>query len=256
MEETYFRDQVAVVTGAGGTLCSEIAADLASRGARVVLIGRTEEKLRAVADRILSAGGRCMICRGDVTDEAAMTAVESEVFRKWGVCRFLVNGAGGNNIRAMTGNSAYEPSDISGSADERPHGFFDLDMAAFDDVLRINTIGTVIVCRVFGRRMAEGGDPELCFDEQLPSAFPCSGVCDEQSCRGEFHAVAGGISCTGGNPGERGCAGILCERTQPEISLYTGRRTFRARRECDASLSDGQIRRGSGFDGMHPLAPG
>ena len=40
MEETYFRDQVAVVTGAGGTLCSEIAADLASRGARVVLNGR------------------------------------------------------------------------------------------------------------------------------------------------------------------------------------------------------------------------
>lgn len=176
MEETYFRDQVAVVTGAGGTLCSEIAADLASRGARVVLIGRTEEKLRAVADRILSAGGRCMICPGDVTDEVAMTAVESEVFRKWGVCRFLVNGAGGNNIRAMTGNSAYEPSDISGSADERPHGFFDLDMAAFDDVLRINTIGTVIVCRAFGRRMAEAGRGAILNFASMNSYRPLSRV--------------------------------------------------------------------------------
>lgn len=176
MEETYFRDQVAVVTGAVGTLCSEIAADLASRGAKVVLIGRTEEKLRAVADRILSAGGCCMICPGDVTDEAAMTAVESEVFCKWGVCRFLVNGAGGNNIRAMTGNSAYEPSDISGSADERLHGFFDLDMMAFDDVLRINTIGTVIVCRVFGRRMAEAGRGAILNFASMNSYRPLSRV--------------------------------------------------------------------------------
>ena len=42
MTDTYFQNKIAVVTGAGGTLCSEIAMDLAASGAKVVLIGRTE----------------------------------------------------------------------------------------------------------------------------------------------------------------------------------------------------------------------
>ena len=46
MKDAYFEGKVAVVTGAGGTLCSVIAKDLADKGAKVVLIGRTKEKLQ------------------------------------------------------------------------------------------------------------------------------------------------------------------------------------------------------------------
>jgi NADP-dependent 3-hydroxy acid dehydrogenase YdfG len=56
----FCKDKVAVVTGAGGTLCSAIAKDLARKGAKVVLIGRTREKLEKVADainRVPPAGG-------------------------------------------------------------------------------------------------------------------------------------------------------------------------------------------------------
>lgn len=176
MEEAYFRDQTAVVTGAGGTLCSEIAVNLAELGARVVLIGRTEEKLRSVAERIASAGGTCMVKAGDVTDEAAMSAIEADVFRTWGVCRFLVNGAGGNNIRAMTKNSAFEPSDTAGEPQGERYGFFDLDMTAFEDVLRINTVGTVIACRVFGRRMANAGRGAILNFASMNSYRPLSRV--------------------------------------------------------------------------------
>ena len=42
---SFCEGKVAVVTGAGGTLCSCIAKDLALKGAKVVLIGRTREKL-------------------------------------------------------------------------------------------------------------------------------------------------------------------------------------------------------------------
>ena len=41
-----WKDKVAVVTGAGGTLCSEIAVMLAGKGMKTVLIGRTAEKLQ------------------------------------------------------------------------------------------------------------------------------------------------------------------------------------------------------------------
>ena len=52
--DAHCKDKVAVVTGVGGTLSSAIAKDLARQGAKVVLIGRTREKLEKVAAEISS----------------------------------------------------------------------------------------------------------------------------------------------------------------------------------------------------------
>ena len=46
-------DKIIVVTGAGGTLCSEMARDLAMQGAKVALIGRNLEKLKKVDFNII-----------------------------------------------------------------------------------------------------------------------------------------------------------------------------------------------------------
>ena len=70
-----YEEKVAVVTGAGGTLCSAIAIDLAKKGAMVVLVGRTREKLEKVAAQIAAAKGVCRIEPGDVTDEAAVADI-------------------------------------------------------------------------------------------------------------------------------------------------------------------------------------
>ena len=43
--------KVAVITGAGGVLCSEIARSLAARGVRVALLGRTLSKVQALFRR-------------------------------------------------------------------------------------------------------------------------------------------------------------------------------------------------------------
>ena len=102
-----FQDQTAVITGAGGLLCSEIAVKLAAEGAKTVLVGRTEEKLKKVEAQILAAGGACMVRTADVTDEAAMEALADEVERTCGPCRSLTNGAGGNKHKAITTNFTY-----------------------------------------------------------------------------------------------------------------------------------------------------
>lgn len=158
MKDTYFENKVAVVTGAGGTLCSEIAMDLAAKGAKVVLIGRTAEKLEKVAEKIRTAGGVCAVKAGDVTDADAMERIADEIREEWGVCRFLVNGAGGNNIKAMTTHPHFDPAEISADKPEGMVGFFDLDLAEFQKVLLINTMGTVIATRIFARQMAEAGE--------------------------------------------------------------------------------------------------
>ena len=156
--KTFCEDKVAVVTGAGGTLCSCIAIDLAKKGAKVVLIGRTAAKLEKTAADIAAVGGKCRIEPGDVTDEAAMQAIADKVAAEWGPCRFLINGAGGNNVKAMPSRLRYSEADLTPTADfEKDRGFWDIDMAAFKSVLEINTIGTVIPSKIFGKQMAVAG---------------------------------------------------------------------------------------------------
>ncbi len=155
--ETSFAGQVAVVTGAAGTLCSEIAQELARRGARVALLGRTQAALEAVAAEIAAAGGTAMALPADVTDVAAVEAARQRVTAAWGPCRFLLNGAGGNQAAATTTMTAFEPGERVAGRKEGACGFFDLDLGAFESVLRTNTMGTVIPCQIFGREMAALG---------------------------------------------------------------------------------------------------
>ena len=155
---TYCEGKVAVVTGAGGTLCSAIAIDLAKKGAKVVLIGRTREKLEKVSAEIAAAGGTCRIEPGDVTDEKAMQEIADRVAAEWGPCRYLINGAGGNNVKAMPTRLRFSEADYTPTADfVKERGFWDIDLAAFKSVLEINTLGTVIPSRIFGLQMAKAG---------------------------------------------------------------------------------------------------
>ena len=91
----YFEDKVAVVTGAAGTICSEVAKDLASTGMTVVLVGRTLEKLQKVEAEINAAGGKATAFACDVTDKASTEELAAKVIEKFGKCDYLVNGAGG-----------------------------------------------------------------------------------------------------------------------------------------------------------------
>lgn len=152
-----WNNRIAVVTGAGGTLCSEIAAFLAEKGVKVVLIGRTAAKLEKTAEAIAKAGGVCRIEPGDVTDELRMREIAEKVSTEWGPCHILVNGAGGNNINAMSTLTQFDARELDNSLDEGERGFLGLDMAAFESVLKINTLGTVIPSRIFGAQMARDG---------------------------------------------------------------------------------------------------
>jgi len=166
---SYCNDKVVVVTGAGGTLCSAIAIDMAKKGAKVVLVGRTREKLEKVAAAIAATGGVCRIESADVTDEEAIADLAVRVEAEWGPCRFLINGAGGNNVKAMPTRLRFCEKDlcvknnpvnpVNPVQKELPadRGFFDIDMEAFKSVLEINTLGTVIPSRIFGLQMAKAG---------------------------------------------------------------------------------------------------
>lgn len=171
-----FKDQTAVITGAGGVLCSEIALYLAGRGAKTVLVGRTEEKLTAVAGKILAAGGTCMVRTADVTDEAAINRLAQEVQEVYGPCRYLINGAGGNNNKAITTNFTFEKEELWEDKPEDMVGFFDLDMNVFESVIRINTLGSVIPVRAFAKQMAKEGRGSILNFASMNSSRPLTRV--------------------------------------------------------------------------------
>ncbi len=152
-----FEGKVAVVTGAGGTLCSEIAESLGKEGAVLYLVGRTAEKLERVAERIRQNGGVAHIFAADVTSQKDMKALAEKMEKEGDLCDFLINGAGGNNQKAMPTLTAFDPREMTSSLPEGEKGIYDIDMEAFESVLHINTMGTVIPTLVFAKQMTKKG---------------------------------------------------------------------------------------------------
>jgi NAD(P)-dependent dehydrogenase (short-subunit alcohol dehydrogenase family) len=85
--------------------------------------------------------------------EAACATVAKELGPIW----FLLNGAGGNQAEAVTTTTEFDPAELAADKPSDLRGFFNLDLAKFDDVVRTNTLGTVIPSRVFGRELAKLG---------------------------------------------------------------------------------------------------
>ena len=152
-----FEKKCAVVTGAGGTLCSEISIHLAMEGVKVYLVGRTAEKLEITAKKIRKLGGITPeIYACDVTDRNAIAEL-ARLVELGGGCDYLINGAGGNNAKAMPTITQYDPRELTGELPEGQRGLYDIDMDAFESVLKINTMGTVIPTMEFAKQMIQKG---------------------------------------------------------------------------------------------------
>ncbi len=141
--------KVAVVTGAGGVLCSVMAKDLARAGAKVALLNRTFEKAKAVEEAILAEGGIAKAYACNVLDKTMVEEVAKQVEADLGPCDILINGAGGNNPRATTDKEYYESGDI----DSDVKTFFDLEESGVEAVFNLNFLGTLIPTQAFAKQM-------------------------------------------------------------------------------------------------------
>ena len=141
--------KVAVVTGAGGVLCSEFAKVLARAGAKVALLNRTEAKAQRFADEITAEGGIAKAYGCNVLDKAQVFAVAERVLHDLGPCDILLNGAGGNHPTATTDKEYYEDGDI----DADTKSFFDLDEEGVESVFNLNFLGTLIPTQAFAKQM-------------------------------------------------------------------------------------------------------
>lgn len=150
--------KVAVVTGAGGVLCSMFAKALAQCGAKVALLDLNLPAAEKFAAEIIAAGGTARAYEANVLKKETLEAVREQVHAELGTCDILINGAGGNNPRATTTNEYYFDGDIDR---QDITTFFNLDAAGVEFVFNLNFLGTLIPTQVFAPDMLGKADPVI-----------------------------------------------------------------------------------------------
>lgn len=146
---SFYEGKVAVVTGAGGVLCSVLSRALARQGAKVALLGRTLAHVQRVAEEIAAEGGTAKAYQCDVLDAARCEAVAAQVNTELGACDLLINGAGGNHPSATTAHEYFLPDDL----DTDETSFFCLDPASVSSVFSLNFMGILIPTQAFAKQM-------------------------------------------------------------------------------------------------------
>lgn len=146
--------RVAVVTGAGRGIGAAIAVELASAGADVALLARTESDLRAVAARVEALGRRALVHLGDANDLDALAEVVERTVGELGGLDVVVSNAGGSVSRPFLETRVEQL--------ERSFHFnvsvpFELVRRAVPHLLARGGGSVLVVSSVAGSRVTRGG---------------------------------------------------------------------------------------------------
>jgi len=131
--------KVAVITGGGGVLASEIGSGLAKAGVKIAFLDINEEAANVAAKKIIALGGEAIGLKTNVLEIEALKETRDAILAKFGKIDILLNAAGGN----MAGASVNPDQTI-----------FDINIDALDKVTDLNFKGTVLPSLVFGEVMA------------------------------------------------------------------------------------------------------
>jgi 3-oxoacyl-[acyl-carrier protein] reductase len=187
--------RVAVVTGGGSGIGRAVAARFAADGARVVVVGRGEDRLQATADEL---GERVTPIRADVSRRADVEAMAAQVLDTYGRVDVLVNNAG-----------YLLPVTLADLAEGAP---------AFDEVLGANLTSTYLVTAALSPLLARPGGRVV----NISSIAACTGGSGTGAAQGYAAAKAGVLGLTYGMARELGPQGVTVNAVAPGFVADTG----------------------------------
>jgi NAD(P)-dependent dehydrogenase (short-subunit alcohol dehydrogenase family) len=155
-------DQIAAVLGGTGVLGGAMADALADAGARVAIVGRSEERGLERVRQIEARGGKAFFVSADAMDSVSLAHARHAISEKYGTVSVLVNAAGGNKPEAT----------LSPGKD-----FCKLPLDAWKSVFDLNLLGGVLLpCQVFGEAMLAAGRGSIINIASMAAITPLSRV--------------------------------------------------------------------------------
>jgi citronellol/citronellal dehydrogenase len=149
-----FKGRNIIVTGGGSGIGRCTAHELASLGARVILVGRKEDKLKNVQREITEDGGVALIRVCDIREENAVREMVQSVYAEVKVVHGLVNNAGG----------------------QFPAPLAMISQKGFETVVRTNLVGGFLVAReCFMQGMNENGGSIVNITADFHNGMPFMG---------------------------------------------------------------------------------
>lgn len=127
------KDKITLVTGSGTGLGRAIALRLASEGAVVILVGRTEKTLLETQELIREAGGQSHLYTADISKEEEVEQLVKKVLADFGHLDVLVNNAG-----------------IS-----KEYPLLDMPISVWDEIYNINLRSVMLITKAFLPSMVE-----------------------------------------------------------------------------------------------------
>ncbi|MGA2138326.1 MAG: SDR family oxidoreductase [Verrucomicrobiia bacterium] len=146
------KNQVAVITGGGGILCSMMAKAMAECGAKVAILDLRPEFAQKAADEITKAGGVARAFACNVLEKASIEAAHEQIKAAFGPVDILINGAGGNHPKGTTSKEHIMVEDLT-QKKEGVVTFYDLTVEGIQFVFNLNFLGTFLPTQVFTKDM-------------------------------------------------------------------------------------------------------
>jgi NAD(P)-dependent dehydrogenase (short-subunit alcohol dehydrogenase family) len=154
--------ETAAVLGGTGVLGGAMAEALAAAGAKVAVVGRSEERGLERVRTIEKAGGTAMFQAADAMSRDSLNAACDGIVAKYGAITILVNGAGGNKPEGT----------VSPGGD-----FCQMSLEGWEAVFDLNLIGgTLLPCQIFGARMVGAGKGSIINIASMSAILPLSRV--------------------------------------------------------------------------------